>query len=115
MKHLLTLLFLSCSPALAERGIASHYSIKSNRGTVTASGLPLCDHKMTAAHRSLPFGTKVRVLCDKTGKSVLVTITDRGPYIKGRIIDLSQAAAEKLGFRKKGLAPVRLQVVKQNQ
>ena len=57
---------------------------------------------MTAAHKSLPFGTVVRVVDQKTGKSIKVTINDRGPFIRGRIIDLSKAAATKLGFRNAG-------------
>ena len=57
---------------------------------------------MTAAHKSLPFGTVVRVVDQKSGKSIKVTINDRGPFIRGRIIDLSKAAATKLGFRNAG-------------
>lgn len=55
-----------------------------------------------AAHKSLPFGSKVRVVDQRTGKSIMVTINDRGPFVKGRIIDLSKAAATKLGFRNAG-------------
>lgn len=61
---------------------------------------------MTAAHRSLPFGTVVRVVDQRTGKSIQVTINDRGPYAKGRIIDLSKAAATKLGIRNAGTGRV---------
>lgn len=57
---------------------------------------------MTAAHKSLPFGTKVRVTDQRTGNSVVVTINDRGPFVRGRIIDLSRAAATELGFRSRG-------------
>jgi rare lipoprotein A len=70
----------------------------------TASGIPLNDNDMTAAHKSLPFGSKVRVINKKNGNAVTVTITDRGPYAKGRCIDLSRAGAGALGFA--GLAPV---------
>jgi len=66
---------------------------------------------MTAVHKTLPFGTKVRVTHRKTGRSVVVTINDRGPYIKGRVIDLSLAAAGKLGIRNAGIAPVSLAVL----
>jgi rare lipoprotein A len=61
---------------------------------------------MTAAHKSLPFGTVVKVVDQRTGKSIRVTINDRGPYIGGRIIDLSKAAATKLGFRGRGTTKV---------
>lgn len=64
---------------------------------------------MTAAHRTLPFGTMVRVTHRKTGKSVVVRINDRGPFVRGRVIDLTPAAARELGFS--GLAPVTLSVV----
>ena len=61
---------------------------------------------MTAAHRTLPFGTKVRVTNKRNGKTVIVTINDRGPFIRGRIIDLSTAAAGVIGMRSSGVAPV---------
>lgn len=61
---------------------------------------------MTAAHRSLPFGSKVKVTNQRNGKSVVVRINDRGPFIKGRVIDLSKAAANKLGFVSAGHAPI---------
>jgi peptidoglycan lytic transglycosylase len=64
----------------------------------------MTDHTLTAAHRTLPFGTKVLVTHGKNGKSILVTITDRGPFVRGRIIDLAPAAARLLGIS--GLAPV---------
>ena len=88
--------------ASAQSGIASVYSTR--EGTRTASGVRLNDGALTAAHRSLPFGTKVKVTHRKTGKSVVVTITDRGPFVRGRIIDLTPAGARALGFS--GLAPV---------
>jgi rare lipoprotein A len=87
--------------------IVSHlYAVgdPSQRGTKTASGIPLNDSAMSAAHKSLPFGSKVEVTNKKNGQAVTVTITDRGPYVKGRCIDLSQAGARALGFA--GLAPV---------
>jgi peptidoglycan lytic transglycosylase len=93
-------------PVRAEDCIASVYSLgdSSQRGTKTASGTPLNDNAMTAAHKSLPFGSKVKVTNKKNGHAVTVTITDRGPYAKGRCIDLSQAGARALGFA--GLASV---------
>lgn len=90
--------------APAQSGIASVYS-----GGKTANGERAHPHGMTAAHRTLPFGTMVRVTHTKTGKSVVVRINDRGPFIRGRVIDLTPAAARALGFS--GLAPVTLSVV----
>jgi rare lipoprotein A len=86
--------------------VASVYSIgdASQPGTKTASGIPLNDNALTAAHKSLPFGTKVQVTNKKNGSSVTVTITDRGPYVRGRCIDMTKAGAQALGFA--GLAPV---------
>ena len=91
---------------LAEGGVASVYS--THEGTRTASGVRLDDNALTAAHRSLPFGSKVRVTNNKNGQSVVVTITDRGPFVAGRVIDLTSAGARALGFS--GLAPVTLGV-----
>lgn len=92
----------------AQSGIASVYSSRYD-GSKTASGVRLNDGALTAAHRTLPFGSKVRVTNRKNGKVVVVTITDRGPFVKGRVIDLTLAAARALGFN--GLAPVRLDVI----
>jgi peptidoglycan lytic transglycosylase len=90
--------------AIAESGIASVYSTES--GNKTASGHRLNPSALTAAHRSLPFGTKVLVSNRKNGRSVIVTINDRGPFVRGRIIDVTPAAARELGFS--GLATVSL-------
>ena len=100
------LLCLLVIPSRAEDCIASVYAIgdPSQHGTKTASGVPLDDSKMTAAHKSLPFNSKVKVTNKKNGNSVTITITDRGPYVKGRCIDVTKAAAEALGFS--SLAPV---------
>jgi rare lipoprotein A len=89
--------------AHAESGIASVYG---HRGGKTASGERVSPGALTAAHRSLPFGTRVRVVNKKNGRSVTVRINDRGPFIRGRVIDLTPAAARQLGFS--GLAPVSL-------
>jgi len=99
---------LLCIPAGAEDCVASVYSVgdASQPGTKTASGIPLDDSALTAAHKSLPFGTKVQVTNKKNGNTVTVTITDRGPYIRGRCIDITKAGARALGFA--GLAPVKL-------
>ena len=88
--------------ASAESGIASVYSYES--GNRTASGERLQPSELTAAHRTLPFGTKVRVTNHRNGRTVTVRINDRGPFVKGRVIDLTPAAASALGFS--GLAPV---------
>jgi rare lipoprotein A len=87
-------------PVHAEDCVASVYAVgdSSQRGTKTASGIPLDDNAMTAAHKSLPFGSKVKVTNKKSGDAVTVTITDRGPYVKGRCVDLSKAGASALGF-----------------
>lgn len=93
--------------ALAETGRASWYSLRSK----TASGERCDPGAMTAAHRSLPFGTKVRVENLKTGKAVVVRINDRGPFVRGRVIDLTRAAAHKLGIVGAGTERVRLTVL----
>ncbi len=94
-----------------EQGKASWYSIKTNYGTRTASGQRLCNNAPTAAHKTLPMGTKVRVTNLANEKSEIVTITDRGPYIKGRVIDVTIGTAEKLGFVQRGVAPVKVEVL----
>jgi len=86
---------------MPEVGIASIYG---HRGGATASGEQANPVALTAAHRTLPFGTTVQVINRSTGRSVTVRINDRGPFIRGRIIDLTPAAAQELGFS--GLAPV---------
>jgi rare lipoprotein A len=90
--------------ASAQTGIASIYS-----GGRTANGEHARASGLTAAHRTLPFGTMVRVTNQRSGRSVVVRINDRGPFIRGRVIDLMPAAAHALGFS--GLAPVTLAVV----
>jgi rare lipoprotein A len=93
-------------PVRAEDCVASMYAVgdSSQRGTKTANGIPLDDTAMTAAHKSLPFGSKVKVTNKANGRTVTVTITDRGPYVKTRCIDLSKAGAGALGLD--GLASV---------
>ena len=94
-----------------QQGKASWYSIKTNYGTKTASGQVLCNNAATAAHKTLPMGTKVRVINMNNNKSQVVTINDRGPYTKGRIIDVTIGTAEKLGFVKNGVIPVKVEVL----
>lgn len=97
--------------AYTETGKASYYADKFN-GRKTASGVPYRPGKRTAAHNTLPFGTVVRVTNPQNGRSVKVTINDRGPHVKGRIIDLSKKAARKIGVDKAGVAPVKIKVVR---
>jgi rare lipoprotein A len=89
-------------------GKASYYGAR-HHGRKTASGERFDQHALTAAHRSLPFGSRVRVTNLRNDKNVVVRINDRGPYAKGRIIDLSQRAAERLGMLRDGVVPVRVE------
>jgi len=92
--------------ASAQSGIASVYGYSGGR---TANGERMSDGALTAAHRSLPFGTLVRVTNERNGRSVVVRINDRGPFVSGRVIDVTPAAAHALGFS--GLTTVNLDVV----
>jgi rare lipoprotein A len=91
-----------------QSGMASYYGTES--GSRTASGARYNPSAMTAAHRTLPFGTKVRVTNKRNGRSVVVRINDRGPFVRGRVIDVTPHAAGVLGFS--GLTPVSLEVVR---
>lgn len=95
----------------AQCGGASWYG-PGFHGKRTASGERFNSSALTAAHRSMRFGTKVRVTNSKTGKSVIVRINDRGPFIKGRIIDLSSGAASKIGIKRSGVGRVCLKVIR---
>ncbi|HEY9049315.1 MAG TPA: septal ring lytic transglycosylase RlpA family protein [Ohtaekwangia sp.] len=101
---------LIASFAQVQTGKASFYADKFD-GVSTASGEKYRHNKLTGAHKTLPFGTKVRITNLANNKSVEVTINDRGPWVEGRIIDLSRAAAEELGFVNKGVADVKLEIV----
>jgi rare lipoprotein A len=92
------------------KGVASYYGYDGS-GNRTATGERFNPEGMTAAHRSLPFGTRVRVTNTRNGRSVVVRINDRGPYIRGRIIDISVGAARILGMMGSGVAPVRIEVL----
>lgn len=100
------------SPTFVETGIASWYGGRWI-GRLTANGETYQQGDMTAAHKKLPFHTHVRVVDLKTGKSVVVRINNRGPFIKGRIIDLSVAAAQKLGTYHRGIAKVRIEALRE--
>jgi rare lipoprotein A len=91
-------------------GMASYYARKFH-GRKTASGERFDMHKLTAAHRTLPFGTRVRVTNLRNGRSATVRINDRGPYTRGRIIDLSYAAAKEIGLIEAGTAKVKVEVL----
>jgi rare lipoprotein A len=136
-----SLLFLSCSPSprysnlqdgrtsqkkgkpdsgKKNKSVNGHHDMKGDaswygpgfHGKTTANGEKFNKRAMTAAHKTLPFNTVVEVSCAETGKKVKVRINDRGPYAGGRIIDLSEKAAEKLGTKNIGHAAVKLKVVK---
>jgi rare lipoprotein A len=91
-------------------GTASFYGAK-HQGKRTASGERFNQHALTAAHRQLPFGTRVKVTNLSNDKTVVVRINDRGPYTRGRLIDVSRGAAERLGMLRSGTAQVRMQAI----
>lgn len=94
-----------------EKGEASWYGPGFN-GKKTASGEKFDMYKLTAAHKKLSFGTKVRVTNLKNGKSVIVKINDRGPFVKGRVIDLSKKAAQEIDMINAGHVPVKIEILK---
>ena len=105
---LTTLLFVFGTASLlaqTERGTASYYA-KSWTGRKTANGERLHHDSLTCAHKTFPFGTLLKVTNPANGLSVIVKVTDRGPYVKGRIVDLSVRAAKELGIISQGIAPV---------
>lgn len=108
------LLFASCGKFITENGKASYYG-NGFDGRKTASGQVFDKNKLTAAHKTLPFGTVVTVKNMSNGQTVKVTITDRGPYAKGRIIDLSEKAAADIGMINQGVAQVQLKYRKKKK
>lgn len=94
----------------SESGQASYYGNEFH-GRKTANGERFDQGKLTAAHRTLPFGTRVKVTNTQNGKSVVVRVNDRGPFVKGRVIDLSSSAFKSLASLNAGVVPVRLQVI----
>ncbi len=96
--------------AVHQTGKASWYGA-AFQGKPTASGEPFNMNALTAAHRNLPFGTQVRVTNQNNGRSVVVRINDRGPFVDGRIIDLSRAAAGQIGMIDAGVVPVTLEIL----
>ena len=113
MKRILAALWLfaffaACAmPAAAQTGMASYYK----SGRLTANGERFNPNGYTAAHRSLKFGTKVRVTNLSNGRSVIVRINDRGPFVSGRIIDLTYGAAMAVGLHDSGIAQVQVAVI----
>lgn len=97
--------------AFTQTGQGSYYADKFN-GRATTSGEIYRPGKMTAAHNTLPFGTRIKVTNLRNGRSVKVTVNDRGPHVKGRIVDVSRKAANKLDLVEAGVVPVQLKVIK---
>jgi rare lipoprotein A len=95
---------------MVQSGVASWYGSE-EQGKLTANGEHFNRHDMTAASRKLPFNSIVRVTNEENGKSVQVRINDRGPYKKGRVLDLSEAAADTLDMKTSGTAPVKIEMV----
>lgn len=104
------MLLLLALPMVAEKGIASFYHDKYH-GRMAANGSIFNQNEMTCAHKTLPFGTVLKVTNLDNNKEVIVTVTDRGPFIEGRVIDLSRAAADSLGYINKGLQLVEFIIV----
>jgi rare lipoprotein A len=96
-------------PHGASVGVASFYT----EGVRTANGERLNPHALTAAHPSLPFGTRLRITSVASGRSVVVRVNDRGPFIKGRAVDVSYSAAKELGMTERGVAKVKMEVVQE--
>lgn len=94
----------------AKTGLASYYAHQFH-GRKTASGERFNMHAMTVAHKTLPFGTKLKVTCESTGKSVVVKVNDRGPFHGNRVLDLSYGAAKALGTVNKGVSKVKYEVL----
>lgn len=96
--------------SMLDTGMASYYG-RELAGNRTASGEAFDPTDLTAAHRTLPFGTRLRVTNQRTGQSVIVRVNDRGPYARGRVLDVSHAAAERIGMVRSGHAPVSIELI----
>lgn len=99
-----------CANAQQPDGLASYYG-KKFHGKKAANGSRYNMHAMTCAHKTLPFGTKVKVTNINNGQEAVVTVTDRGPYVEGRVVDLSHAAAKKIGMIRSGVVPVSIEIM----
>ncbi len=91
-------------------GVASFYHDKFN-GRKTSNGEIFSNHKFTCAHKTLPFGTMLKVTNTSTGQSVIVKVNDRGPFVRGRVLDLSKAAARQIGMIEDGVAQVKVEIM----
>jgi rare lipoprotein A len=109
MRHLFIMIAILALPALSTASGVRLFGPRDGEASFYGSSRST---QLTAAHRTLPFGTRVRVTNRRNGKSVVVRINDRGPFRRGRIIDVSHAAARALGMIRSGVAPVRLAIVK---
>jgi len=98
------------TPGTIQQGLASWYGLE-EKGRATASGEPMDPERFTAAHLTFPFGTLLRVTDEETGRSVMVVVNDRGPFVGERILDLSYGAAKALEIVQRGVAPVRIEVI----
>ena len=94
-----------------EYGLASWYSVRTNHGTTTASGRRLVDDASTTAHRTLPMGSKIRVTNLANEKSEILTVTDRGPFTRGRVVDVTIGSSKRLGFYSRGVAKVKVELL----
>lgn len=112
-KKLLCIFYISGAlSAFGEQGIASIYTVQSNHGKTTASGVELTNTGNMVAHKQHPFGTKLLITNLKNQKSAIGIVVDRGPFIKGRIVDLTPGIASKLGLTKRqGITMVKVMVV----
>jgi rare lipoprotein A len=99
------------SAGAAEVGIASYYG-DAFHGKKTASGEVFDQRKLTCAHRELPFGTRLKVTNLENDRSIIVRVNDRGPWVSGRIIDLSYAAAKQIGMLERGLVKVKIEIIR---
>lgn len=99
-----------CVNAQQSDGLASYYG-KKFHGKKAANGSRYNMYAMTCAHKTLPFGTKVKVTNMNNGQEAVVTVTDRGPYVEGRVVDLSHAAAKKIGMIRSGVVPVSIEIM----
>jgi len=100
-------------PFPTQTGMASWYG-KEEHGKLTADGETFDRHKLTAAHRKLPFNTVLRVTNRENGRAVEVRVNDRGPYVKNRVLDLSEAAAKALDMKTEGVTPVKIEVIRKS-
>lgn len=107
-----TIMCIISSLAYADTCGKTSYYGNHHHGKKTASGQIFDKNRLTAAHKNLPFNTKINVTNKKTGKSIVVVVNDRGPYVKGRILDLSERAASELGFKRSGTASVCYTIIK---